>query len=103
MCVIAITLFYLMQDNTKSAEVLGAPIVQNAVRDKAVAILGLALISPSELTPHEAAVAVEAAVFDKFAEHGVAGIRSVPLLHHKQLPIKAVAAVAHISWCCQAK
>ena len=49
----------------------------DAVRDKAVAILALALTSPSELTPPEAALAVEAAVFAHFAEQGVPALRSV--------------------------
>ncbi len=49
----------------------------DAVRDKAVAILGLALTCPSDLTPQEAAIAVEEAVFAQFAEQGVPGMRSV--------------------------
>ena len=49
----------------------------DVVRDKAVAILGLALTSPSDLSPHEAAVALEAAVFAAFSEHGYAGMRFV--------------------------
>lgn len=48
----------------------------DAVRDKAVAILALALTSPTELTPQEAALAVEAAVFANFAEHGKPASRS---------------------------
>ena len=51
----------------------------DSVRGKAVAILGLALTSPTDLTPHEAAVALEAAVFAHFAEHGEPGMRSVTL------------------------
>ena len=52
----------------------------DAVRDKAVAILALALTSPSELTPQEAAVAVEAAVFAHFAEQGKPASRSARCL-----------------------
>ena len=48
----------------------------DAVRDKAVAVLALALTSPSELTPQEAALAVEAAVFAHFAEQGQPALRS---------------------------
>ena len=51
----------------------------DSVRGKAVAILGLALTSPTDLTPQEAAVALEAAVFAHFAEHGEPGMRSVTL------------------------
>lgn len=51
-------------------EGLVAQSLEDAVRDKAVAILALALSSPSELTPQEVAVAVEAAVFAHFAEEG---------------------------------
>jgi len=53
----------------------------DSVRGKAVAILGLALTSPTDLTPQEAAVALEAAVFAHFAEHGEPGMRSVTLAH----------------------
>ena len=53
----------------------------DSVRGKAVAILGLALISPTDLTPQGAAVALEAAVFAHFAEHGEPGMRSVTPAH----------------------
>ncbi|KAL0044400.1 hypothetical protein WJX82_004103 [Trebouxia sp. C0006] len=53
----------------------------DSVRGKAVAILGLALTSPTDLTPHEAAVALEAAVFAHFAEHGEPGMRYKRRLH----------------------
>lgn len=57
----------------------------DSVRGKAVAILGLALTSPTDLNPQEVAVALEAAVFAHFAEHGVSGMRSVTLAHCLQL------------------
>ncbi len=57
----------------------------DSIRGKAVAILGLALTSPSDLTPQEAAVALEAAVFAHFAEHGEPGMRSVTLAHSLQV------------------
>ncbi|KAL0035447.1 hypothetical protein WJX77_006587 [Trebouxia sp. C0004] len=53
----------------------------DSVRGKAVAILGLALTSPTDLTPQEAAVALEAAVFAQFAEHGEPGMRYKRRLH----------------------
>lgn len=62
-----------------NAEGLVAESLGDAVRDKAVAILALALTSPSELTPTEAAQALEAAVFAHFAEAGAPGLRSVPV------------------------
>ena len=55
---------------------LVAESIGDAVRDKAVAVLALALTSPSELTPQEAALAVEAAVFAHFAEQGKPALRS---------------------------
>ena len=58
----------------------------DAVRDKALAILGLALTSPVELTPQEAAVALEEAVFIQFSEQGAAGMRSVKLPSSSPFP-----------------
>ena len=57
----------------------------DSVRGKAVAILRLALTSPTDLTPQEAAVALEPAVFARFAEHGEPGMRSVTPAHCLQI------------------
>lgn len=66
-----------LRDNTAATARTAVQYLGDPVRDKAVAILGLALTSPRDLTPQEAALAVEAAVFALFAEHGVAGMRCV--------------------------
>lgn len=65
------------QGNMSATAKTAVQYLGDPVRDKAVAILGLALTSPRDLTPQEAALAVEAAVFALFAEHGVAGMRFV--------------------------
>ena len=67
----------------------------DSVRGKAVAILGLALTSPTDLTPQEVAVAVEAAVFAHFAEHGEPGMRSVTLAHGLQIIGRHVSCPNH--------
>ena len=54
---------------------VGGQTPAQTVRQKAVAILELAFTSPCDLTPLEAAVAVEQAVFAQFAEQGVPGMR----------------------------
>ncbi len=67
----------------------------DSVRGKAIAILGLALTSPTDLTPQEAAVALEAAVFAHFAEHGVPGMRSATLAHGLQIIGRHISCPNH--------
>ena len=91
-----LSLFQCMQSGFEG---LVAQSLGDAVRDKAVAILALALTSPSELTPQEAAVAVEAAVFAHFAEEGKPASRSalcplsallLAVAHKRRLPCNSV-------------
>ena len=83
------------QHKIPSAAGTASQLQGDSVRGKAVAILGLALTSPTDLTPQEAAVALEAAVFAHFAEHGEPGMRSVTLAHCLQIINRHVSRPNH--------